>query len=320
MSVDQTSLKKLNFVPEYGTKGYNLASNVYSTAKNYVPASFKEQLTKVEESVAAASAPYVTKAQDKGTELLKVMDDQVSYGRYGHSDFLMRRSLPSQNLLLFLPRSSRPLGVSPEIFMPIYASISNLQVDKAVHSVGQVYQSNSSYIQTQLEKQRQFHQQNLESYKAAREQYLKKVEESIEFLKTNGVAGAAKKATDEVAAAVAEARKLPGMVVKQVHEAFERLLAFEPVQTALKTARPAVDAAYARYESLHQGVLASPQYKRAFEFSQTAVTRAQETFLYRKAKENIYPLVAKYADPAYESITSSTYFKAALEHVTPKAA
>jgi hypothetical protein len=99
MSVEP-SLKKLNFVPEYGTKGYNLASNVYSTAKSYVPASFKEPLSKVEESVAAASAPYVTKAQDKGTEILKVVDDQVIYGRWGHSDPSTRRSLPSQNLLL----------------------------------------------------------------------------------------------------------------------------------------------------------------------------------------------------------------------------
>lgn len=76
-AMEQQSLKKLNFVPEYGTKGYNMAANAYTAAKSYVPAPVKDQLTKVEETVAAVSAPYVTKAQDKGSELLKAVDEQV---------------------------------------------------------------------------------------------------------------------------------------------------------------------------------------------------------------------------------------------------
>jgi hypothetical protein len=43
-----------------------------------------------------------------------------------------------------------------------------------MQSAGQVYQSNSSYIQTQLEKQREVHAKNMESYKAARDEYLKR--------------------------------------------------------------------------------------------------------------------------------------------------
>lgn len=79
IAMEQQSLKKLNFVPEYGTKGYNMAANAYTTAKSYVPSSMKEHVTKVEETVAAVSAPYVTKAQDKGSELLKAVDEQVRF-------------------------------------------------------------------------------------------------------------------------------------------------------------------------------------------------------------------------------------------------
>jgi Rubber elongation factor protein (REF) len=71
-------LKKLQFVPEYGSKGYSMATNVYSTAKDRLPASLKAKVDQVEESVTEVSAPYITKAQDKGAELLKIVDDQVS--------------------------------------------------------------------------------------------------------------------------------------------------------------------------------------------------------------------------------------------------
>lgn len=195
-----------------------------------------------------------------------------------------------------------------------------LQVDKAVQGASQVYQSNTTYLQQQLEKQKQFHQQNLETYKAAREQYLKKVEDSVEFLRTNGLSGAAKKAADEVSVAVAEARKLPVALATKVQEAFERLMEFEPVKKALTSARPAVDAAYTRYTAVHDNVVASSSYKRAYDLSQAAIKSAQETFVYRKAKENLYPMVAKYADPAIEQIVASPYYKAAVDHVTPKIA
>ncbi|KAG7669525.1 hypothetical protein Ndes2526B_g05866 [Nannochloris sp. 'desiccata'] len=269
MEHNEAQLKQLNFVPEYGSKGYFMATNVYSTAKDKLPASLKAKVDQVEETVTEASAPYITKAQDKGSELLKIVDDQV---------------------------------------------------DKAMQSAGQVYQSNSSFIQTQLGKQRELHQKNLESYKAAREQYLKKIEDSVEFLKSNGLTGAAKKAADEVSIAVTEARKLPSAVASKVHDAFERLMAFEPVKKAMTTAKPTIDAAYTKYVGVHDAVVASPQYKKAFDLSQAAFTRAQQTYFFQKAMQNFYPLVSKYADPAVAQITASPYYQAAVEHVTPKVA
>lgn len=313
---DQNGLKKLNFVPEYGTKGYTLATNAYSAAKDKLPVPVQDQLASLETTVTSLSSPYIAKAQDKGTEILKLVDDQVSLetGAEGPAIFLGWRGehVPCQlHLSSIIPCFSNPIP-SPHFIC--------IQIDSAVQSAGQVYQKNSSYIQTQLEKSRELHKHNLESYKAAKEQYLKKVEESVEFVKTNGISGAARKAADEVSHAVTEARKLPGAVLKQVHDTFERLLTFEPVQKALSSAKPTIDAAYTRYLGVHDTVVASPQYKRAFDLSQAAVARAQETFFYKKAVESLYPLVSKYADPAVAQLTASPYYQAAVAHVLPKAA
>lgn len=185
---------------------------------------------------------------------------------------------------------------------------------------GSVYNSNSAFISEQLQKQREMHKHNLESFNAARDAYLERVQGTIDFLREKGVGGAAKVAADEVAAAVGEARKLPGAVTKQVHDAFERLMAHESVQKALASARPAVDAAWTRYMGVHDSVVASQRYKQAYDLSQAALARAQETFIFKKAKENLYPYVARYADPAVAQITASSYYQAALEHVAPKAA
>ena len=39
----------------------------------------------------------------------------------------------------------------------------------------ELYAANSRYLHEQLEKQKEFHEKNLASYRAAREEYLKKV-------------------------------------------------------------------------------------------------------------------------------------------------
>lgn len=49
------------------------------------------------------------------------------------------------------------------------------------------------------------------------------------------------------------------------------------------------------------------------------LNKAQETRLYQKAKENLYPFLAPYADPVYNKVVSSTYYNAAVQHLTPVA-
>ena len=79
-------------------------------------------------------------------------------------------------------------------------------MDAAVATASRVYQNNSAYLQQQLQKQKEFHSQNLEAYRSAREAYLKKVEELVEYLRQHGLTSTARKAADEVLARVGEAK------------------------------------------------------------------------------------------------------------------
>lgn len=152
----QQELKVLGFVPEVGSKSFNLATRTYSSAKGYVPTSLQPTVSKLEEQVVSLSAPYVALAQDKSTELLKVVDNKV-----------ISCCFPSPLLSL-----TSPVWLK---FLACFWAPVCLQVDSAVQSATTVYQSNTAYLQQQIEKQKQFHASNVESYKAAREQYLKKV-------------------------------------------------------------------------------------------------------------------------------------------------
>ena len=43
----------------------------------------------------------------------------------------------------------------------------------------------------------------------------------------------------------------------------------------------------------------------------------QGTALYQKAKTQLYPSVAPYADPALDKISANSYYKAAVDHLKP---
>lgn len=270
MAAPQDSgLKKLGPVLDASSYGYTVASNLYTTARAYVPASLESTVEKAETTLTEYTAPLVTRAQDTATAALKLADDKV---------------------------------------------------DQALSQATSVYQANSTYITQTIEKQKQLHAGNLESYKAAREQYLKKVEESVEFLKSNGLTGAARRAADEALAAAAEARKLPLVLVKGVHDAVSRLLALGPVQGAVGAVRPGLETAYGAYSQVHDSVVASERYRRAVEIGQQVVARAEATALYQRARTSVYPLVAPYADPALSAVSASPYFQAAIGHLAPRPA
>lgn len=163
--------------------------------------------------------------------------------------------------------------------------------------------------------QKAYHAQSMEMYKAAREQYLKKVEDVVSFVKEQGITGTAKVAVDEVTVALKEARKIPGSLAKKVHDAFEKMMAMEAVQKVLKGTQPTVQMAYSKYQKVHDSVVASSSYKKLYDMSATTVSQVQASFIYRKAAENLYPLVAKYADPMCEKLDPS--YKALMMHVQP---
>ena len=72
-----TDLKRLSFVEEAAEKASVKATALYSASKRYVPESVKPKLDQLETSVATTAAPYLHKAQDTSSELLKAMDSKV---------------------------------------------------------------------------------------------------------------------------------------------------------------------------------------------------------------------------------------------------
>ena len=78
-----------------------------------------------------------------------------------------------------------------------------------------MYDSSAAELQTQVNHQKKFHEKNLEHYKQAREAYLKRIEETVDFLKKEGISGAAKLAADTVVARVEDAKQLPAYIDKE---------------------------------------------------------------------------------------------------------
>ncbi|KAL4432819.1 hypothetical protein ABPG77_008145 [Micractinium sp. CCAP 211/92] len=191
------------------------------------------------------------------------------------------------------------------------------RVDAALNSASKVYTDNTAYLQQQLARQKEFHSANLETYRQAREAYLKKVEDGVEYLKQKGLVGATRDAADEVLARVGEAKAAvlhaPAVLLQKVQEALDRLLAFGPVDRAVQAAKPRLEAARGQYLQYHDKVVASQQYKQAYNLANDLAARAQATWLYSKAKQNLLPL----AQPAVDTVLSSPYYTSLVQHLQP---
>ena len=67
-----------------------------------------------------------------------------------------------------------------------------LQVDSAIAAAWHSYTANTEFLTAAVEKQRAAHAANLEHFAAARQQYLKRVEESVAFVREQGLQGTTK--------------------------------------------------------------------------------------------------------------------------------
>ena len=150
----------------------------------------------------------------------------------------------------------------------------------------------------------------VKSAQSAREAYLKKVETVVVFLKSQGLKGTAGLALEQVEKSVAEARKVPGAVLKKVEDAFAKLMETEAVQKVLSSDK--YRAVYSIAANTMETVSGTWMY--VFDFLRPVPAHFLTLSLalhtcsfarYQKAAQNIYPLVAKYADPAMEYATAA---------------
>lgn len=197
------------------------------------------------------------------------------------------------------------------------------KVDSLLVSAHKLYDSSAAELQAQVNHQKKFHEKNLEHYKQAREAYLKRIDETVTFLKKEGISGAAKLAADTVAARVEDAKQLPAyfdkeakVVVSRVTEAWHQLASYPAVQKLLNTAQPSIDFAWKKYLQAHDAVVTSPYYHtyytKAVDNGQFVLTKVQKTDLFK----NAYSRVSPYTSPAVEKI--EPYYKAAVKHLEPQ--
>lgn len=179
------------------------------------------------------------------------------------------------------------------------------QVDNVVQSATKVYNN-------QLE----FHAQNLEQFKAAREASLEKVRALIEYLKEKGLSSTLRSLVDAAAAQFEKVKSLPSYATEQaqaalaaLHAYYEQLLSNPTVTKLLSAAKPTVDFAVTKYLAAHDAVVASGSYKYAYSTSMGVFGYVTSTSAFKR----VYPFFAPYADPALQS----QYAQLLLEHVKP---
>lgn len=103
------------------------------------------------------------------------------------------------------------------------------QVDSVAGVASRYYSSAGTELSGQVQKQKEYHRENLERYEAAKKAYLARIEDAVGFVKQHGITGTAKYSADAVLAQVEEAKKIPAILEKQgsvlatkVQEAWDR--------------------------------------------------------------------------------------------------
>ncbi|KAK9907730.1 hypothetical protein WJX75_008823 [Coccomyxa subellipsoidea] len=171
------------------------------------------------------------------------------------------------------------------------------------------------------------HAATVEAAHEARDAYLKKVEEALEFLRAAGISGAAKYAAGTVYGCVDEAQKIPPAlereaeaVLLKVSEAWTKLVSLPPVNKLLDTAQPSVEFTRRKYVEAHGAIVASAAYTRTLETAAQVLHKVTESVVYRFSASKLYPVISCYADPALDRITHSPYYSAVVDHLKPTCA
>lgn len=206
---------------------------------------------------------------------------------------------------------------------PVVTTVTDTS-DKLLHVVDAQVDAAVKTAHTVIENQKQFHAQNLQHYKAARQAYLRQLESVTDFLKEKGLSGTAQYALDAVHAQVDKVKALPGYAGEQSKAAFDKLVTsvhtlLENPQVAalVEKYKPAAQFAWGKYLAVHDAVVANGTYKFAYDKSVDVLNYAQGTSLFKFASTKLYPYVSPYADPAIDNLIKAGYYQALVDHVKP---
>lgn len=193
-------------------------------------------------------------------------------------------------------------------------------VDYTVGNSYKAVENGKTTVMSTLTNTKTFHDTNLKSFGDAREKYFKYVEETADLVKAKLNPKPYIDLTyTALKDSLARAQELadPDVAVDAVHQAWTKFAALAPVSKVLETADPMVGFAQSKYTQLHGTVVANPYYKKAFDLAGSTVAKAQDTLLYKRSKDLVYPYISSLADPALAKISGSKYVAALVAHVKP---
>jgi hypothetical protein len=167
---------------------------------------------------------------------------------------------------------------------------------------------------------RDLHTKNMETFTAAKEEYFKWVENSVNSLKAKlNPYPYAETACLKLKQALDQAVTMadPDLAIDQVHDAWAKFASIGVVAKALDVVEPVTSKATVQYTKVHDSVVKMPVYKKTYQTVTGTVSAVHESFLYKKAKDLLYPVVAPVADPVYDNFATSTYLAQLNKHLTP---
>ncbi|EFN52470.1 hypothetical protein CHLNCDRAFT_138816 [Chlorella variabilis] len=193
------------------------------------------------------------------------------------------------------------------------------KVDGAILSAWQSYTANAAHLTAVVEAQRAARGADLEAFNAARAAYLKKVEESVAFVKEQGLQGTAKVAAEALASKVEEAKKVPEVLLHEISAAWGKLSAMPAVERLVASSKVQVDAAYGKYKAAHDALVADPRYGAAVAKGGELLASLQATAAYKAAWTRLTPLLGLPAAQSAAKI-AAPYVTAVAGHLAPVAA
>ncbi|GIL87319.1 hypothetical protein Vretifemale_15400 [Volvox reticuliferus] len=181
------------------------------------------------------------------------------------------------------------------------------------------------YLETAkfLSQTRKLTQSNIDTFRAAADEYYKMVKSSAVYLAEKlhhdvSVQGA----RDRIIMAVDKARALtdPDAAVRAVYEAWQQFTALPPVADLLKKVEPVTQKGFDAFVAAHDALVGSNMYKHSVNLGASTLDWATTTTPYKLGAQYLYPIVQPVADPALEKVTKSTYINATLKYWSPVAA
>jgi len=172
------------------------------------------------------------------------------------------------------------------------------------------------------------HDKHYPQFQQAKDQYLKVVESKVADLRESGISGKVGQAADAVStrtnSAVAEAKKLPGIVNKQtevaldrVEDVFNQVASYPAVQRVWTQAKPTADLAWKKYLGIHNVIVSQDLYKSAYNVSTDIIAKTQSTGIYKATVPRVYSTIAPVADPVLNKIYSTDTYKLVVDQLQP---